>query len=340
MSTLKLVGDSSGYVQLVANVAAANNTLTLPNVTDTLANITSPTFYSTNAGVAMVIDASGNVGIGTTSPQSSLQVSGAIVSSPTGAGVHAGIQSNYACIQLNGGSSAGSLIDFSQSGTDYSGRILYDNTSNYMLFSTNNIERMRIDSGGNVLVGTSNSAGKLRVQQATNSYVALLENTLASGHTSEICAVRSSQNTTNGSFYAFSYYNNASTTYKFYVIDSGAIYSTSTSITAISDQRHKENVRPLDSGLADVLKLQPRRFDWKEGKGTDRKDVAGFIAQEVQTVLPDLVEEWKENKDDTEQYLGIRMTDMIPTLVKALQELKAELDGVKADFAAYKESHP
>jgi hypothetical protein len=91
MSTLKLVGDSSGYVQLVANVAAANNTLTLPNVNDTLANITSPTFlsnialtgtgtapivglftpstnqlaFATNTTQQMVIDAGGNVGIGT-----------------------------------------------------------------------------------------------------------------------------------------------------------------------------------------------------------------------------------------------------------------------------------
>jgi len=195
-------------------------------------------------------------------------------------------------------------------------------------------QAMTLDTSGNLLVGTTSTFGKLRVQQSANGLSALLENTLSSGFTSEICSVRPSQNTTNGSFYAFSYFNNATATYKFYVIDSGAIYSTSTSITAISDQRHKENVRPLETGLADVLKLQPRRFDWKEGKGTDRKDVAGFIAQEVQAVLPDLVEEWKENKDDTEQYLGIRMTDMIPTLVKAIQELSTKVDAQAAEITA------
>ena len=74
MATIKLNGTNSGFVQLVANTAAQNNTLTLPNVNDTLANITSPTFYSTNAGVAMVIDANGNMGIGTPTPSSTLNV--------------------------------------------------------------------------------------------------------------------------------------------------------------------------------------------------------------------------------------------------------------------------
>jgi hypothetical protein len=114
-----------------------------------------------NGTTAVTIDTSQNVGIGTASPQSSLQVSGAISSAPTGTGVHLGIQSSYALIQLNGGAGAGSVIDFSQSGSDYLGRILYENTSNYMFFATNTAERMRIDSSGRVLVGltSANTSG-------------------------------------------------------------------------------------------------------------------------------------------------------------------------------------
>ena len=132
-TSLNLSADTSGVLQL-----ATNGTTT-----------------------AVTIDTSQNVGIGTASPQSSLQVSGAVPSAPTGTGVHLGIQSSYALIQLNGGAGAGSVIDFSQSGTDYLGRILYDNTSNYMFFATNTAERMRIDSSGRVLVGltSANTSG-------------------------------------------------------------------------------------------------------------------------------------------------------------------------------------
>ena len=132
-TSLNLSGDTSGVLQLASN----------------------------GSTTAVTIDTSQNVGIGTASPQSSLQVSGVISSAPTGTGVHLGIQASYALIQLNGGAAAGSVVDFSQSGSDYLGRILYDNTSNYMFFATNTAERMRIDSSGRVLVGltSANTSG-------------------------------------------------------------------------------------------------------------------------------------------------------------------------------------
>ena len=50
------------------------------------------------------------------------------------------------------------------------------------------------------------------------------------------------------------------------------------------DLRLKENVRHLDKGfLADILKLKPRRFDWKAEEGSGKTDVTGFIAQECET---------------------------------------------------------
>ena len=142
---------------------------------------------STNGTNAVYIDSTQNVGIGTNSPQSSLQVSGAMPAAPTGNGVHVGITSNNTCMQFNAGSGNVSLIDFSTSGTDSLGRILYDNTGNSMQFSTNSTERMRIDSSGNVGIGVSSPSQKLDVSgsaqltfaggnnylyfQSTNNYV-------------------------------------------------------------------------------------------------------------------------------------------------------------------------
>ena len=109
------------------------------------------------------ITSAGNVGIGTTSPGASIHVAGAINSTPTGDGFLAGIQSGYAVIHLNGSAATGSLIDFSVSGTDTKGRILYDNINNYFGFNTNGAERLKITSTGDVGIGTSSPSAKLHV---------------------------------------------------------------------------------------------------------------------------------------------------------------------------------
>jgi hypothetical protein len=112
--------------------------------------------------------------------------------------------------------------------------------------------------------------------------------------------------------------------YRFYVTGAGQIHATSTSITAISDVTLKENIKPLETGLDEVMKLQPRRFDWKNGDG---KNIAGFVAQEVEEILPDLIGDYKYTDKETKKSLA--MGNMIPTLVKAIQELKAEIEILK-----------
>ena len=67
--------------------------------------------------------------------------------------------------------------------------------------------------------------------------------------------------------------------YKFFVGYNGTVNATNTSIASISDERLKENITDLETGLSEVMSLKPRRFDWKEGEGSDTKNVAGFVAQ-------------------------------------------------------------
>jgi len=124
---------------------------------------------------------------------------------------------------------------------------------------------------------------------------------------------------------AFSYYNSSAAAYRFYVDSGGTISATNTAISAISDARLKENVRDLSGGLSSILALKPRVFDWKEGKGANKKNVRGFIAQEIEQVFPDLVDEWKDAAPEGEApYKSVRQ-DLIPVLVKAIQELTARV---------------
>jgi hypothetical protein len=114
----------------------------------------------------------------------------------------------------------------------------------------------------------------------------------------------------------------------------GTVYATSTTISAISDIRYKENVRDLDVGLNAVMALKPRLYDWKEGKGADIKNARGFIAQEFEEVFPDLIDEWKDPAPEGEApYKSVRQ-DLIPVLVKAIQEQQALIQSLKARLDA------
>jgi len=176
-------------------------------------------------------------------------------------------------------------------------------------------DAMTLDASGNLLVGKTSfggtaTGGEIGANGVINSY---------------------SPDTTNASS-TFAAYSNGASAYRFYVGWGGTIFATSIVITAISDERLKENVRDIDTGLSSIMALKPRRFDWKEGKGQDKKNVAGFIAQEFENVFPECVGASKAGGDGIE-YKNINHETLIPTLVKAIQELKAEFD-------AYKASHP
>ena len=180
-----------------------------------------------------------------------------------------------------------------------------------LLFYENNVEAARISSG-NLLVGTTNAS------QSTGIGVKI-EPTAAAVS----CVGGGSSNSTN-SYHMYS----QGVGYRFYVGYGGQVYAVSTSISAISDIRYKENVRDLDDGLSKIMALQPRKFDWKEGKGRDVKNDRGWIAQEIETVFPDLVDEWlDESPEGEEPYKSVR-PDLIPVLVKAMQEQQAIIEAL------------
>ena len=94
-------------------------------------------------------------------------------------------------------------------------------------------------------------------------------------------------------------------------------------VVSASDERLKENIRDADYGLKELTKLRPVTFDWIE---SGNKDCKGFIAQEVQQILPDSVCELPNSDDNL---LGLSTEEFIPLLVKSIQELSAKVTALE-----------
>ena len=252
---------------------------------------------------AMTLDASGNLGVGETSPTFRISIKGD-TSVKSGMNFKNTVQNQ----ELQIGCSASSTDCF------------FNTISNSPIyFGTNNTERVRITSGGDLLVGKNTAAvssGGNGLYVAANGFVGT--------------------NIPSSLVDTFNVFNSTAAVYRFYVTQGGTIFATSTTISAISDQRLKENVQDLDVGLDAVMALKPRKFDWKEGKGKDIKGDRGWIAQEFEQVFPDMIDEWKDESPEGEDpYKSVR-ADLIPVLVKAIQELKAIVDAQAVEIAALK----
>jgi hypothetical protein len=333
-----LLGNSAGYYV----TSGANNTYVGNNAGSNIAASTGS--FNTGIGGGALVNnttASNNTAVGYQAGYT-----GTTGADNTFVGTKAGYSKTTSNQNTFIGSSAGYYVTTGANNTvigTYNGNqgsLDIRTSSNYIVLSDGDGNpRQYTNSSGFTKWGNNNnqepSSTRYSFVSDVSDDVFEVRNTNASFGSAMIVALPT-RNTTNGSFKTFSYYNIGASAFKFYVIDSGAIYSTSTSITSISDQRFKENIQDIDVGLAQVMALKPRRFDWKDGKGEDRKNAVGFIAQEVQDVLPDLVTNFEISEDDKTKYFGLRSQDLIPTLVKAIQELKAELDTVKAELAALK----
>ena len=256
---------------------------------------------------AMTLDASGNLGVGTTSPSVPLHVSKGTAGQEVARFNNAGGFGLRIIPQVGG---SGAVTALRVAGGES------------MSFETDNLERARIDSSGRLLVGTTSYLGGGGITlEASASAPLIYQNGSAS---------------TNAAASTYQLFSSGAAAYRFYVGYGGTIFATSTVISAISDIRYKENVRDLNVGLAEVMALKPRLYDWKEGKGSDIKNARGFIAQEFEEVFPDLIDEWKDPAPEGEEpYKSVRQ-DLIPVLVKAIQEQQALITQLQADVAALK----
>lgn len=260
-------------------------------------------------------DASGNVGIGTTSPGYNVEVAGAVRASVA-------IRGNYA-----GGTDVGHLRYLNANGSVVAD--MYAQTTNggasdtsYIAWQTVNsgtlAERMRLDSG-NLLVGTTGGisgyfSAKVQIDAAGNNGVATRINT--SGEASY-----SSWHSTDGAgtrYHCF-FYDGTTRVLRGSISSNG----TATSYNTSSDQRLKTNVSPAGSAIQSLLDFPVDQFDWI--KTGDHQDF-GAIAQKVYAVIPDMV----AVPEDPDEMWGIDWSKAVPRLIKAIQELSAKVTALEA----------
>jgi len=312
---MTMTPDNSGAIQFQSN---GTNTIA---ITTSGAINASTQSLQTGGTTALYIDGSQNVGIGTTSPSYKLEVQGSantylgqrIYNTNSGSSavsyLQIGNNSNGATAQL-GLNSSTNTTNFGGA----NGLYLSNGLSAPIAFATAGSERMRVDSSGILMVGKTNT-------DATN-------NGLVVSQAGPVFSTISSGANT------YHVYSSTANAFRFYVSEGGTINATNTTINSLSDQRLKENITDIDIGLNAIMALKPRKFDWKAGKGKDIKGDRGFIAQEFEQVFPNLVDEWLDPAPIGEEpYKSVRQ-DLIPVLVKAIQELSAEVTALKAKVGA------
>ncbi len=92
-----------------------------------------------------------------------------------------------------------------------------------------------------------------------------------------------------------------------------------------SSLRFKHDVRPLEAGLAEVMRIEPIVYRYNEGVGDPNKDLYGFAAEQVIEVLPKLV-----GLDDAGRPNTVDWAGMVPVLLRAIQEQQRKIEALEA----------
>jgi len=324
----------------------------------TITDFTSTGIDDNATSTAITIDSSEQVGIGTASPVSKLTVDAGNVNGG-GAKITSSNQNTYFIIDNTGTGGAEWTLASSSSGSGFG--------TGSLAFASEGTERMRIDSSGNVLVGTTSIFSGAGISP-------LVTITKSAGSGLGINSIGASQvglatrPSANHNYYAGFFLNNAGTG-----IGNITVGTSSTSYNTSSDYRLKENVFYDFDATTRLKQLRPARFNFIADADTT---VDGFLAHEVSSIVPEAITgekdanetkekvvvnangqviaenieqaDWEAGKiadengntqyptDSTWEatkvvpvYQGIDQSKLVPLLVKTIQELEARITALE-----------
>jgi hypothetical protein len=281
---------------------------------------------ATNTTARLEVDASGRLLIGTSTAIGSDSIINIKGISPADAAIYLGRNANASTLVADNtlgllrfgagdgglGASIAALADGTWSSTsDCPSRLVFSTTADGASSPT---ERMRLDSSGNWMLGTTSPGS------STNNSVNAVT---ADGR---IWYSHSSAQPSGSSWCVFQYDGNIIGS----ITQSG---TTGASFNTASDYRLKENVIPLAGAIDRVNQLQVRRFNFIADPS---RTVDGFLAHEAQAVVPECVTGTKDEVDDDGNpiYQGIDQSKLVPLLTAALQEAIAKIETLEAKVAA------
>ena len=312
----------------------------------------------------MVLDAFGNVGIGTAEPSQKLHVEGVFRSSVTNQ------PDAYSQLTWGGGLSrdnggTGNII------TTQPALIMHriDQDGNSDRTVTIHSDNVSYFNGGNVGIGTTDPTSILHVESddatikvrctaahspTTGPWINLQGNN-SSGNTKYFGGIKAYSSGSDKGELAFNVrQSNTLTDEEAMRIDSsgnvgigitnpsvaldvsGSIEYTGT-ITDVSDQRKKENVQALENSLSKICQLNGKSYEMVEDNQGEEGTELGFIAQEVQQVFPEIVKvvESQESEDgQTQEYLGVSYIQLIAPLVESIKEQQQIIEQLQSQNAS------
>jgi hypothetical protein len=301
---IQTAGNTAVTIDTSQRAAFVAGTAALPAITTTGDTNTGMFFpaadtiaFAEGGTESMRIDSSGNVGIGTSSPVTKLDIS----------------------------SSENPQIRFEDIG-DFEWRIGITGNSNFGFFYGGSAtEAMRIAANGYVGIGTTNASNPLSVRNNTTSVeLGLFENTASSGNPKGILSAIGNNGNNTSSFHFAGLTQGVGFWY---------LYGNGTS-SWTSDERKKKNIETTRNGyIDDLCKLRVVKYNWKTDEDTKPKEL-GLIAQEVEQVFPGLIQDALHEDNDGVKYKTIKGSVLPYMLLKAIQEQQTIINDLKARITA------
>jgi hypothetical protein len=306
----------------------------------------------------MVINSSGNVGIGTTNPTAKLGIHQAANNGNTGAFTNTHLKLSASATADGSGfcgitaaTSTANNYGYSFGAQRTSGGV-GDFKINYHNNSASGTNRFLIDQNGNVGIGTTSPGKKLHISSTDQSTARIrLSNTNTGSGGDNIDLVAGVHNVTQDGFSVYNATSNqtqlviqgggnvgigtTSPAYQLQLSTNSAAKPTSSAWTVVSDERVKTNIRPYETGLQELLQIEPKLFDYNGKAGFDAKtkNNIGVIAQEIKDVMPETVKKYnaklnEEDEEDTELY-NFDSHALTFALINSVKELNAKIKNLE-----------